>query len=381
MNRTLTRFTLFVAIGGLLAVACGDDTTTEGGEEVTTAAALANYADIVHASYLDSHTTAVALKTAVDALVAAPSADTMEAARQAWLDSRLPYLQTEVYRFYDGPIDHPEDGPEGLLNAWPLDESHIDDIVAGSDEITADFLESQNETPNEDSISVGYHAVEYLLWGADTSADGPGDRPFSDYVDADNADRRASYLTISAGLIVAHLENLVADWDANTAGNYRESFLAAGDEEGLRRVMTGMVVLSGFETGGERLQTALDTGLQEDEHSCFSDNTHVDMIQDVQGIQNVWLGSYKKLDGTVHTGASIHAVVAASDADLAAKIEARIAESLALANALPVPFDQAIVAGNAGNAAVQALIDSLFVQRDDLEEAFRLFNLEIPQPE
>ena len=162
------------------------------------------------------------------------------------------------------------------LNAWPLDESHIDDIVAGSDDITAAFLEGQNETPNEDSISVGYHAVEYLLWGADTSDTGAGDRPATDYTDADNADRRTTYLTTVTDMLIGHLEMLVTAWAAD-ATNYRADFAAATNEDALARVLTGMVVLSGFETGGERLQTALDTGLQEDEHSCFSDNTHRDM--------------------------------------------------------------------------------------------------------
>ena len=52
------------------------------------------------------------------------------------------------------------------------------------------------------------------------------------------------------------------------------------------------------------VSTSLDSKDQEDEHSCFSDNTKRDMVQDVQGVVNVWTGSYTKLDGTVIEGAA-----------------------------------------------------------------------------
>src|SRR5262245_48231247 len=97
-----------IAVFGLLALAaCGDSS-----EEPTTALpanagdAVATYARIVSASYEDSASLTRALDTAVASFVAAPDDDTLAAARSAWLASREPYLQTEVYRFYDGPIDN-----------------------------------------------------------------------------------------------------------------------------------------------------------------------------------------------------------------------------------------------------------------------------------
>ena len=138
-----------------------------------------------------------------------------------------------------------------------------------------------------------------------------------------------------------------------------------------------MIILSGFETGGERLQTALDSGDQEDEHSCFSDNTHRDMIQDVQGVQNVYLGTYGSVSGT-----SIKDIVAEQDAELADRLESEIAASLAAGNALQPPFDQEIASDNAeGRARVQALIDALRTQEATLEEVFRLFELDVPVAE
>ena len=385
---------LVVFLGGLGSFGCGssDDETSRVPENADDA--RQNYAAIVHASYQDSLELAAALDAAVQAFVAAPSAATLQAARDAWLESREPYLQTEVYRFYDGPIDDTVDGPEGQINAWPMDEVFVDyvegDAAAGiindpSVEISAASLVSLNASQSEESITTGYHALEFLLWGQDLSATGPGNRPHTDYVTdgsgtAQNQDRRGQYLTAVSALLVEDLRSVADEWAPPPASNYRSEFVALAPGEALRRILTGMTVLSGFETGGERLEAALDSGEQEDEHSCFSDNTHRDMIQDIQGVLNVWRGSYTRLDGSSVTGVGVRDVVAERDAALAQELDERIADSLRLANELVPPFDQEIKTDNPdGRARVQALIDSLREQgRLFDEEVFPLLALEVP---
>jgi putative iron-regulated protein len=380
----------------LLATACGGDDaadpTTDDGR--VKKEAIATYARIVHASYEDAAAAAADLDDAVAALVAAPSEETLGDARTAWLAAREPYLQTEVYRFYDGPIDDPTDGPEGLINAWPLDESYIDyvegDATAGivndpDIEITAEALESMNEQGGEENIATGFHAVEFLLWGQDSDPEGPGARPATDYVTdgsgtAENQDRRAEYLTTVSGMLKGHLEGLVAAWAPEA--DYRVEFESVDADEALSRILTGMIVLSGFETGGERLQTAYDSGDAEDEHSCFSDNTHRDMIQDVQGVLNVYRGGYTRTNGDVVSGTSLLEVVRRKDAALAEHLDEHIVESLELANELEPPFDQEIALGNEeGRARVEALITGLRDQEDVLEDVFGALGLTIPETE
>jgi putative iron-regulated protein len=318
------------------------------------------------------------------------------AARRAWLAAREPYLQTEVYRFYAGPIDNPVDGPEGLLNAWPLDENYIDytvdDAAAGivndlEQEISADAIAGLNEGGGEKNISTGYHAIEFLLWGQDRSETGPGDRPYTDYLTdgsgtAENQDRRGTYLGTVSSLMLENLGALVDAWDANSGTeNYRHEFLDVEPEESLRRILTGMILLAGNETGGERLQAALVTGEQEDEHSCFSDNTHRDMIQDVQGIVNVWDGLYVRVDGSRVQGTGVFEVLLAEDAELATEIDEKLDECLELANALEPPFDREIATDNPdGNARVLALIEALGQLDGLLRVAFATFDLDVPEP-
>ena len=359
------------------------------------AEARVTYADIAFASYEDSHASAAELDTALRALVEDPSQANLDEARDAWLASREPYLQTEVYRFYGGPIDD-ADGPEGLLNAWPLDENYIDyvedDAAAGiindpDQVISAEELAGRNEEGGEKNISTGYHAIEFLLWGQDLSIDGPGDRPFTDYVigsdgTAENQDRRGEYLLTTSSLLLEHLQGLVDDWSEGDSTNYRADFLRIEPKETLQRILTGMILLTGNETGNERLRPALVANEQEEEHSCFSDNTHRDMIQDIRGVLNVWNGTYERLDGTEVNGAGIRQVVHAEDAALADEIDEKLQESLDAAEALAPPFDQEIAAGNSeGNDRVTALIVAVNEAADLFEEAFRAFELEVPVPE
>lgn len=341
------------------------------------------YAGHVEARYGDSLSAAEDLDRSLEALVAAPSAAALDDAREAWLASREPYLLTEVFRFYDGPIDDPEDGPEGLINAWPLDEQYLDYVVGdtmagvvnGTDPIDGPSLVALNEVGGEKNIATGYHAVEFLLWGQDTDPAGPGARPHTDYVTGEggtaaNQDRRGEALTVIGDLLVEHLGQVHAEWEAGAA--YRSTF-EADPQLGFERILTGMIILSGFETGGERLQAALDSGDQEDEHSCFSDNTHRDMVQDVRGVLQVWQG-----DGSE---ASVRGVVAEVDPLLADEVDAKLTSSLGLAEALQPPFDQEIAAGSPGRERVQALVTSLREQEELLFSVFSAFDLSVTIPE
>jgi putative iron-regulated protein len=375
----------------------GDDDGERPSLPVETHEAIETYSQIVLASYTDSLAAAEDLKTAVEALVEAPSQATLDDAREAWLDSREPYLQTEVYRFYGGPIDN-DDGPEGLINAWPMDEQHVDYIDGAPEagiindldiDIDGDELEARNEDPGEKDISTGYHAIEFLLWGQDFNDDGPGDRPFTDYVvgdggTAENQERRGQYLIAVTDLLIGHLEDLVAAWEGaedEDSDTYAHEFHELPNAESMRNILTGMTILSSFETGGERVQAALDANEQEEEHSCFSDNTHRDMIQDIVGIQNVWLGSYDGLTtATTVEGTGIDEIVASANETLADEITDAIQESLDAANALVPPFDQEIAAGNtAGNARVRALAVALQEQGELIDRVFPLFGLQRPQ--
>ena len=346
----------------------------------TVDAVLVQYADVVHATYDDTLRSANALKQAIDAFLAQPSAERQQAAQHAWRSARESYGQTEAFRFYGGPIDG-ENGPEGRLNAWPMDESYVDYVQGRADSglinnpafvIDRESVIGQNERGGEENIASGWHAIEFLLWGQDLSETGPGARPYTDFVDgkAPHADRRRQYLKVLTDLLVDDLGMLAREWKAGRKSNYRAQFEKGGSES-LRKMFIGLGSLSRGELAGERMEVALASQDREDEHSCFSDNTHRDIVNNALGIENVWLGRYKRIDGTTMQGPSLRDLVAQRDAALAERTTQQITKSVALANAIQPPFDREIIGGRGapGPQRVQAVVDSLTQQSKDLVEA------------
>ncbi|WP_018633965.1 imelysin family protein [Neomegalonema perideroedes] len=377
------------------------------------AAVVETYADIAEAVYADSLSTAQSLREAVGALTASPSAETLAAARTAWLASRVPYQQSEAYRFGNPIVDD----WEGKVNAWPLDEGLIDYVdasygeseenplytlnviahpqfsIAGTEidaaEITPELIgETLHEADGiEANVASGYHAVEFLLWGQDLNGveAGAGDRPWTDYAQGEactngNCDRRAAYLTAATDLLVSDLEYIVAQWAED--GEARKA-VTADPQAGLTAMLTGMGSLSYGEQAGERMKLGLMLHDPEEEHDCFSDNTHNSHYYDGLGIRNVYLGSYARVDGSVLSGPSLSELVAAADpavdAQLKTELDASVEKLAALkakADSGEMAYDQMLAPGAAeGEALIMGAVDALVTQTASIERAMNVLGL------
>ncbi|UCI07549.1 imelysin family protein [Mesorhizobium sp. B1-1-8] len=375
--------------------------------ETDAKAVIRTYADIALAKYEDSLTTAQALDKAVDAFLAQPSADTLKAAREAWKAARIPYQQTEVYRFGNKIVDD----WEGKVNSWPLDEGLIDyvaksygtesdenalytaNVIANKEiEINGKKVDASKLSPEflsgtlqeaggvEANVATGYHAIEFLLWGQDLHGTGPGagERPYTDYdlknCTGGNCDRRAEYLKSVSDLLVSDLQEMVGNWKEDGAA--RKNLVDGEPNAGISTIFTGMGSLSYGELAGERMKLGLLLHDPEEEHDCFSDNTYNSHLYDAIGIRAAYHASYTRLDGTVVSGASVSDMVKtadpAIDKELSDKLDVTVAKMEAIkARALAgEAYDQQIAEGNAaGNATVQAAIDALIDQTKSIERA------------
>ncbi len=333
--------------------------------------ALAQYAKIVLASYEDSYDAALVMKQAIDAFLAAPTDAGFQACKDAWLAARVPYNQTDAFRFYAGPIDD-ADGPEGFLNAWPLDESQIDYVEgnaaagiinATQPEITTQTLVYLNELFGETSIFTGYHAIEFLLWGQDKSASGPGARPYTDYVigaggTAAHQDRRRQYLLVATELLLENLAQVRDEWLFDAV--YTQEFLNSNPTKtSMGLLFTGLKEFTKTELSGERMFVAVDTKDQEHEHSCFSDNTTNDLKMNLLGVKNVYFGTYKKVDGNTLSGTSFSDIAEKIDRAKADALRAAFSDAEEKINAIPVPFDQTIVNNPSPVSAAIAAVHTL----------------------
>ena len=307
---------------------------------------LGTYSDIAAKNYSDTLSDAVALKFRVGVFASNPTQENLDMAKEAWLQSRESYGQTEIFRLSNGPIDA-EDGwvaqkygaLEGQLNAWPLDENMIDYTVdadgkrtsgniidtkgkfnpggEGSQavnvkKITVDAITALNENGGEANVATGHHAVEFLLWGQDQDysnfvkngvAKGDlqaGNRPLSDFTTDKNAKRRLDFLKAASAKIVSDLDTVNSAWTNDAMYSKALNSELTGEHASknidkkvaLTQIFAGMGVFIKSELANERIAVAVLTPSEEDEHSCFSDNTHRDIALNYQGFKNVLTGSY-----------------------------------------------------------------------------------------
>jgi len=377
------------------------------------AAVVKNYADIAQAAYADSLAEARKLKIAVDKLIAEPTDANLKAARQAWIAARVPYMQTEAFRFGNAIVD----GWEGKVNSWPLDEGLIDYVspeygnespandlyvanviantsikIAGEEvdtskitkELLADKLQEAGGV--ESNVATGYHAIEFLLWGQDLNGTGPGagNRPATDY-DVKNCsnghcERRAQYLRTATDLLVDNLAWMTAQWGPEGAA--RKAVMADDGKAGLVAIFKALGSLSYGEMAGERMKLGLLIHDPEEEHDCFSDNTHNSHYYDAKGMQNVYLGTYKRIDGSVVEGPSPSDLVRAKSSETDARTRAAIDETMNRMSAIVKragageAYDQMIGEGNAeGNAIVDAAIKALVAQAKEFERDIAALDL------
>ncbi|WP_425045106.1 imelysin family protein [Primorskyibacter sp. S87] len=356
---------------------------------VERAEVLNTYADIAQATYQDSAATARDLEAAVDILLAAPSAEALHAARAAWLKARVPYQQSEVFRFGNPIVDD----WEGKVNAWPLDEGLIDyvdgsyggptddnelavlNVIANpvfelsgkqidATEITPELLaETLHEADEvEANVATGYHAIEFLLWGQDLNGHGTGagNRPWTDYATGDdctggNCDRRGDYLKATTTLLVSDLDWISEQWAGDGAAR---KAVTEDESVGLTAILTGMGSLSYGEQAGERMRLGLMLNDAEEEHDCFSDNTHNSHYYDGLGIQNVYLGTYVRVNGEIVSGPSLSELVASVDSDLDVEMITKLSETMRNLGRIKTAaeagfaYDQMLERGNAGGEAL-----------------------------
>jgi len=312
-----------------------------------------NYAAITYESYHDSLLGARKLQAAILKFTRAAQEGQskvvleklFDQAKMIWTnEARLPYGQSEIFRFNNGPIDfeYINDGVsdyletinfvsvEGLVNAWPLDEAFIDYVKGNtssgiindlSAEINQAQIELLNERDGEKNVSSGFHAIEFLLWGQDFNLGGPGARPVSDYTTAKNAKRRRLYLNILASNLVAHLYRVTNQWIPGMM-NYRHYFYEKSSQEVLKIIFTSMISMAGDELKSERIENALLLEDQEEEQSCFSDTTINDIYTNYKGIKNLYYGVYSSFNSSkVKKGAGLRDFILSKNTNLNKKIE------------------------------------------------------------
>jgi putative iron-regulated protein len=355
--------------GSLAALALGLFACGGGSSDAKSDAAAAvvrQYAVLLDAEYKDSIKGLETLKAKVDALVAAPSASGLEAARQAWLDARAAYGQSEISRFYGGPLDV----AQATMNEWPIDENYVDYTAGNPDaglindttqfpEITPELLMSLAGRGGTENYATGFHAVEFILWGQRLDQnEGPGNRPYTDFVDGGTAAhqaRRRTYLQVTTLILLEQMRAVEAEWNLDDEKSYGAKFVAADSHQSLTKIFRGFSQAAISEVLYERLSNPFRSHDRKDEQSCFSESTLSDIKANILGVENLYLGQYGKLKGP-----SLSDLMQAKDPDLDKKMRARLRQVREAIAAIPPPLDHAILSDPSSDPylKVKAAIDT-----------------------
>ena len=372
---------------------------------------LVNYSNIAEAKYKDALILAKEMHSSIEKFMNNTNESNFIAVKDSWLKARTIYQQTEVFRFGNPLVDD----WEGKVNAWPLDEGLIDyvdntnyypsendfsnfNVIANKKlKVEGELIDASVINPkllsnklheiggNEANVATGYHAIEFLLWGQDLNGNesGSGNRPYTDFdLEActnDNCDRRREYLVAASQLLIEDLQYIQSVWSPE--GQARSDLLN-DQNNGLKRILIGMGSLSYGELAGERMKLGLMLHDPEEEHDCFTDNTHNSHYYNVVGINNVFLGKYKSLDGKVVSGPSISSLLSEIDNGLNKKTKKSIKNTLKSMKKIVksankgVTYDMLIAEGNEkGNQLIQNAVDSLIKQSKNIELTAAALNI------
>jgi len=381
--------------------------------DISNSSVIDNYIHIAEASYQDSLVTAKALDTTIDVFLQSPTEENLNLSKQAWVSARAPYQQTEVYRFGNAAVD----AWEGKVNAWPLDEGLIDYVATAygteSDEnpfYNANIIANTNPTIGgetvdasnisksflsdtlheidevESNVATGYHVIEFLLWGQDLNGtnSGAGSRPATDYslsnCTGGNCERRREYLKSATALLIDDLQDMRNSWKIE--GEARKDLLAKGEKGGLTTILTGMGSLAYGELAGERIKLGLMLHDPEEEHDCFSDNTHWSHFYDAKGIKNIYLGEYINSSNVLTQGANLSRLIRLAKPKLDEEMRTKLASTESAMQKMVDQalkgntFDVLIGEGNTeGNQIIKDIVDALVDQAKTTEKLINVLGL------
>lgn len=299
---------------------------------------------------------AQSLSVAIDAFVKNPTEQTMKAARDAWRTARSSWEQSECFTF--GPAESL--GYDGALDTWPINEVDLKKVIDSQDKLTAEYIENLQDSQK------GFHVMEYLLFGRDN------DKKLNQF-----SKRELEYLQILGQDFNKVATALVASWKQGVEGQpaYREVLVKAGEDSnssyptlqaGAEEIVNGLIG-SLDEIANEKLGKPFAEKDKKGLESRFSHNTLTDIKHNLQGAQNVYIGTFP--DGGT-SGESLSYFVNQVNPEVDRKIKAQFEAAKTALEKVPDPLETAITNTSAAESikAAQQSIDTLYemVEQDIL---------------
>lgn len=300
-------------------------------------------------TYADFKVRATALNNSIITLVATPNVDNQTKARDAWRDVRVVWEQSEG--FLIGPVE--DDNYDPYMDTWPTDHEQMNTLLAGSQELTVAYLES--ETSDAQLTLRGFHPLEYMLWGTD------GKKDPTTYTD-----REKKYMTALAQDILNNVTRLNDSWIKDNFGNEitnpgQSDSRYSSQKDALKAIAGALIDICG-EVGESKMVDPFDP--QPDStvtESPYSHNSIIDFKNNITGAYNVYRCSFGGNQGT-----SLSDLVAVNNKTLDAQIKQKFQAVLNSFDGITTTFEQAVYSQR---SQVQTVLDAIASLKETLDGA------------
>ncbi len=336
----------------LLGGGCSSVSTPKSQSRNLEVAIITDFADgVIIPTYQQLVAKAAKLSQTTDAFTTNPGAETLKAARNAWIAAREPWEQSEAFAF--GPADSL--GYDGDLDDWPVNETDVQAVINSNDKLTPEYIANLQTTQK------GFHTMEILLFGTNNNKKADDFSP-----------RELAYLKALATAFDGTANSLLESWQKGVQGNppYREVLVTAGNENNqayltvtaaLEEIVQGVLGCLD-EVANEKIGEPLATKKTDGLESRFSHTSLQDFKNNLLSVQNAYLGTVPAA-GT--SGKSLRDLVAGADPELDKQIKMEMEGAIAAVDAIPAPIETNITSPDAlakleaAKTAVEALFSTM----------------------
>ena len=301
--------------------------------------------NIAHESYHELASATIAMHAHIEAFRASPTANGLTECKNDWVAVRQIWEQTEAYLF--GPAATENIDPR--IDTWPVNFNDLEAIINSSDILNESYINGL------DDALKGFHPAEYLMYGLD------GTKMHTDFTA-----RELEFLEALSLNLVSLTSELAEGWHADESSSFYHDFTDAGNgssvyltkQAAFEELVGGMAGICDEVANGKISEPFLaqDPTLEE---SPYSKNSIIDFTNNIQGVENVYLGKY-----TVD-GKGLEDLVREHNLSLDSEIKTKLAAAIGTLNNISVPFGEAIITQP---IQVQNAIDAINELKTILEE-------------
>jgi uncharacterized iron-regulated protein len=356
---TLFSMLILLSITACHKAANNTTTNTANTTTPTSSQVIADFCTHVAApDYTDMYNNAVAFQNAEATFYANPNDNDLNTMRASWKAMRAAYESAEG--FLIGPISTQDLDPD--IDTWPVEQNELDSILNGSTTLDATYVS------NLQSSLKGFHPVEYLIFGTSGTATAAS---FTVTTSLPTGPRKKEYLHALTANMIDIVTQIKNSYVVNSSNDYATILNTAGTNSTYptrkAALLDLVVAMSGIcgEVGGSAsdgkinsVYTTQDVTLQE---SFFSDNSWNDFTNNIAGIKNVYMATYK----SSANGHSMHDLVSAKNISLDNTIQSKLNAAINAFSNAHLPFGQSVVSER---TQVQNIMNTIRDLQDVLDD-------------